>query len=46
MRTGAPSTKIREQAIKEGFYTFKDDGIIKILQGITDLEELYRVIDV
>lgn len=46
IRTGSSGAQIREQALKEGFYTFKDDGIIKVLQGVTDLEELYRVIDV
>lgn len=34
---------IREQAIKDGMTTLKQDGILKVLQGITDLKEVRRV---
>ncbi|MBT0664417.1 GspE/PulE family protein [Geobacter pelophilus] len=34
---------IRAQAIKDGMTTLKQDGILKVLQGITDLKEVRRV---
>jgi type II secretory ATPase GspE/PulE/Tfp pilus assembly ATPase PilB-like protein len=34
---------IREQAIKEGMTTLKQDGILKVLQGLTDIHEVRRV---
>jgi len=34
---------IREQAISEGMTTLKQDGILKVLQGLTDLNEIRRV---
>jgi type II secretory ATPase GspE/PulE/Tfp pilus assembly ATPase PilB-like protein len=35
---------IRDQAIKEGMATMLDDGLEKVAQGITTLEEVMRVI--
>ena len=38
-----PSTaEIKEKALSEGFVTMEQDGLIKILQGLTTLEELER----
>jgi len=34
---------IRQQAIKDGMTTLKQDGIIKVLQGLTDITEVRRV---
>lgn len=34
-----------EYAIKKGFITMVDDGIDKVVAGITDLKELIRVVD-
>lgn len=34
---------IRQQAIKDGMTTLKQDGILKCLQGLTDLKEVRRV---
>jgi len=34
---------IRQQAIADGMTTLKQDGILKVLQGITDLREVRRV---
>jgi len=34
---------IREQAIGEGMTTLKQDGILKVMQGLTDLNEIRRV---
>lgn len=35
--------RIREQAIKQGMLTMQQDGMLKVLQGITSLGELTRV---
>ena len=34
---------IRERAIGEGMTTLKQDGILKVLQGLTDIHEIRRV---
>jgi type II secretory ATPase GspE/PulE/Tfp pilus assembly ATPase PilB-like protein len=34
-----------EYALKKGFITMVDDGIDKVVAGITDLKELIRVVD-
>jgi len=39
-----PSFKILQQAIENGMITMLQDGILKVLDGITSLEEIYRVI--
>ena len=39
----SPATAIKEQAIKEGMLTMKEDGIIKVLKGITTIDEILRV---
>ena len=40
---GASTTEIRKLAIKQGMSTLYIDGMDKVLQGITTLEEVYRV---
>jgi len=40
----APAFKILEQAIEDGMLTMLQDGILKILEGATSLDEVYRVI--
>ena len=37
--------EIKEQAIKDGMRTLKQDGILKILQGITDYKQLNRIVN-
>lgn len=37
------SSELAEQAIKEGMITMKQDGIMKAIDGITTLEEVWRV---
>ena len=39
----APTEEILEQAIEDGMATLKQDGTLKVLQGITDLAEVRRV---
>jgi len=38
-----PTSKIREQAIREGMITLREDGIRKVKMGITTPEEVIRV---
>ncbi len=40
----APAFKILKQAIENGMITMLQDGVLKCLEGITSLEEVYRVI--
>ncbi|MDA3839544.1 MAG: GspE/PulE family protein [Patescibacteria group bacterium] len=42
--SGAPAFKILEGAIEEGMITMLQDGVLKVLQGKTSLEEIFRVI--
>jgi len=39
----ASTESILEQAMKEGMSTLKQDGILKVIQGITDMAEVRRV---
>jgi type II secretory ATPase GspE/PulE/Tfp pilus assembly ATPase PilB-like protein len=41
---GTDSSKIQEQARREGMTTMLEDGFIKAAQGITSIEEVLRVI--
>lgn len=40
---GATTTEIKNQAVADGMITMAQDGILKALQGITDVEEVFRV---
>ena len=40
----APQMEIKEQAIKDGMRSLKQDGIHKILLGFTDYKQLNRVV--
>ena len=40
----APSFKILQQAIENGMITMLQDGVLKCIDGITSLEEVYRVV--
>jgi type IV pilus assembly protein PilB len=40
----ASAEKIEEQARKEGMLTMLEDGIFKAAQGLTTIEEVYRVV--
>jgi type IV pilus assembly protein PilB len=39
---GASTQDIRKEAVKGGMTTLYDDGIRKVLEGITTLEEVFR----
>jgi len=38
-----PTDELFKQAAKEGMYTLEQDGILKVLQGFTDMNEVRRV---
>jgi type IV pilus assembly protein PilB len=40
----APSFKILQQAIEDGMITMLQDGVLKAMEGVTSLAEVYRVI--
>lgn len=42
---GADSTKIKRKAIQEGMLTLRDDGLKKVAEGVTSLDEVLRVSD-
>ncbi len=35
---------LREQALKDGMRTLKQDGVAKIFMGLSDYEQLLRVV--
>jgi type IV pilus assembly protein PilB len=39
----ASNTDIKKQAVADGMLTMAQDGVLKALEGITDLEEVFRV---
>lgn len=41
--TNASSTELRDQAVKDGMIPMQVDGLIKILRGITTVDEVMRV---
>ena len=40
------TTMLQERAIQDGMLTMLQDGVIKATQGITTIEEVYRVVTV
>jgi type II secretory ATPase GspE/PulE/Tfp pilus assembly ATPase PilB-like protein len=42
--TSPSITDLKEKAIKKGMITMEQDGLIKVLQGITTIEEMERVV--
>ena len=41
----APATELKKQAIDDGMVTMAQDGLLKVLEGITDVYEVFRVTD-
>jgi len=37
------SDRIKKEALKQGMVTLRQDGIQKILEGVTTIEEILRV---
>ena len=42
---GGSKADLKKTAVEKGFKNMKDDGILKVLEGITSLDELERVVD-
>jgi type IV pilus assembly protein PilB len=42
--SGASSEEIRRQARREGMRTLREDGVLKVLNGLTSLDELARTV--
>ena len=40
--TGADAAQIRETAVEEGMLTLRMDGWLKVLKGVTTLEQVVR----
>jgi len=40
---GAASSEIKKAVVEDGMITMMQDGLLKALQGITDIEEVFRV---
>jgi len=40
-----PLSELREKAVQNGFRTLAEDGVQRVLEGITTLDELSRVVD-
>jgi type II secretory ATPase GspE/PulE/Tfp pilus assembly ATPase PilB-like protein len=43
IKNKAPTDVIRAEAIEAGMTTLKQDGILKVIQGLTDIHEIRRV---
>ncbi len=41
---GANKAELKQLAVKKGFKSMKDDGILKVLEGVTTLEALSKVV--
>jgi len=40
----ASSVEITKRALKEGMITLEEDGVLKVLEGITSVSEIGRVV--
>jgi type II secretory ATPase GspE/PulE/Tfp pilus assembly ATPase PilB-like protein len=43
IKKAEPTELLFEQAVKDGMDTLKQDGILKVFEGLTDLAEVRRV---
>ncbi len=43
---GESKADLKALAVKKGFKSMKDDGILKVLEGVTDLKALATVVDI
>lgn len=41
---GMPSLEIEKVAQKEGMITLEQDGLVKVMQGVTSIEEVYKLV--
>jgi type II secretory ATPase GspE/PulE/Tfp pilus assembly ATPase PilB-like protein len=45
LRDNPPEAEIAKAAAKQGYLTMLQDGILKVLAGLTTLDELGRAVD-
>jgi general secretion pathway protein E/type IV pilus assembly protein PilB len=43
---GESKADLKALAVKKGFKTMRDDGIVKVLEGITDLDAISKVVNI
>lgn len=43
---GGTKIELKQAAVQKGFKSMKDDGILKILEGVTTLDALSKVVDI
>jgi type II secretory ATPase GspE/PulE/Tfp pilus assembly ATPase PilB-like protein len=43
IKKAAPTETLFIQSMKEGMTTLKQDGVMKVFQGLTDIKEVRRV---
>jgi type II secretory ATPase GspE/PulE/Tfp pilus assembly ATPase PilB-like protein len=43
---GGTKADIKKVAVEKGFKSMKDDGILKVLEGVTTLEALAKAVDI
>ena len=43
VNAGSSEAKVEKVAQEEGMITMRQDGILKVLDGVTTLEEIFRV---
>lgn len=39
----SPASEIQKEAMRSGMLTMKQDGYVKVLEGVTTIEEVHRV---
>ena len=45
MATGALAIQIQEKAVENGMITLSQDGMLRVLEGDTSLDEVLRVVE-
>ena len=45
LASGASKADIKNKAVEKGFKSMRDDGILKILEGLTSIEAVSKVVD-
>ena len=45
LASGANKAELKTLAVKKGFKSMKDDGILKVLEGVTSLDAISKVVD-
>ncbi len=46
LAAAANKAELKALAVKKGFKSMKDDGILKVLEGVTSIEALSKVVDI